>query len=148
MSKEWGWESHRGGAELWSVLKSLHDQGLAATGLKPNSFQQLTAFRSSPELGLFSKMFVNVSVRGGGVESVPQKAAISFSKLNSKWGPESSSLNTGYLSPFKWHSSFILHLFSWMQGKSKLQLESRLDWYKCWPLKVVAADSCLLLCQL
>lgn len=63
------------------MLKSLHDQGLAATGLRPNSFQQLTSFRTSPELGLFSKMFVTVLYEG---KSVPQKAAISFSKLNSK----------------------------------------------------------------
>lgn len=63
------------------MLKSLHDQGMAATGLKPNSFQQPTPFGSSPELGLFSKMFVTVLYEG---ESVPQKAAISFSKLNSK----------------------------------------------------------------
>lgn len=111
-----GSESQHASAELWSLLKSVHDQGLASTGLKPKSFQRLTSFRSSPELGLFSKMFVCTTD--------------SFTMLNSKWELESSSLNSRISLANQKVFEFFLHLFSEVPGKRKLQSRSQLDWNK------------------
>lgn len=69
------------GSELWSTLKGMHDQGMAATGLNPNSLQDLILLVSSPRL------WQNVCFEACATKSWRQALGMAewLSPLKSRW---------------------------------------------------------------
>lgn len=134
-----GWESHRGGDELWSVLRSVHDPRLTATGLRANSFQQLAAFRSSAQLQQ-NVCGCCVWVEECATESRHKPLKIKFKmRARVKLFKQSAYVRHG--------SSDCVQLFFFVYWAGR-RSEANFNYNQPCAVRMLTTDTCLLLCQL